>query len=121
MGALLWTIRGNLTGHDTGTGNDRAAFRRTDRYANAAIPAALAYLAVGSYEVLARVSALPGLTDGYFPRITHLLAAGAALLVFALGVRLAPRFLDVPAPAPLVAVVLPAGAVSLLCRSPASH
>jgi len=112
LGTLLWTIRGNLTGRETGTSADRAAFRRVDRYANAFIPIALAYLAIGSYEVLVRVSGFPGVTDGYFPRITHLLVAGfAGLLVFALGVRLAPRFLDVPAPKVLVAVVLPAGAL----------
>lgn len=112
LGTLLWTIRGNLMGRDTGTSADRAAFQGVDRYANAFVPIALAYLAIGSYEVLARVSVFPGVTDGYVPRITHLLAAGfAALLVFALGVRLAPRFLGVPAPKLLVAVVLPAGAL----------
>jgi len=112
LATLLWTMRGNLTGRDTGTSNDRAAFRGADRYANRFVPVALAYLAIGSYEILARVSGVPGVTDGYFPRITHLLAAGfAALLVFTLGVRLAPRFLGVPAPKTLVAVVLPAGAL----------
>jgi hypothetical protein len=112
LGTLLWTIRGNLTGRDTGTSSDRAAFRGADRYANTFIPVALAYLAIGSYEILARVSGFPGVTDGYFPRISHLIAAGfAALLVFALGVRLAPRFLGVAAPKSLVGIVLPAGAL----------
>lgn len=112
LGTVLWTIRGNLMGRDTGTSTERAAFQWVDRYANPFVPIALAYLAIGSYEVLARVSVLPGVTDGYFPRITHLLAAGfAGLLVFALGVRLAPRFLGVPAPKVLVGVVLPAGAL----------
>lgn len=112
LGTLLWTIRGNLLGRDTGTSTSRAAFQWVDRYANPFIPIALAYLAVGSYEVLARVSILPGITDGYFPRITHLLAAGfAGLLIFALGVRLVPRFLGVPAPKSLVGIILPASAL----------
>ena len=109
---LLWTIRGNLMGRDTGTSVNRAAFQWVDQYANLFVPIALAYLALGSYELLARVSTLPRVMDGYFPRITHLLAAGvAALLIFALGARLGPRFFNVPAPKILVGVILPAGAL----------
>lgn len=112
LAALLWSIRDNLLRRQTGTTAERAEHEWVDRYANRFVPVSFAYLGVGSYELLARASPLPGLTDGYAPRITHLLAAGfVALLVFALGVRLAPRFLGVPAPKSLTAVVLPAGAI----------
>ncbi|WP_416841338.1 hypothetical protein [Haloferax sp. DFSO52] len=112
IAALLWSVGDELRRGETGTSTHRAKFEWVDRYANRFIPVAFAYLAIGAYELVARSTALPGLTDGYFPRITHLLAAGfAALLVFTLGVRLAPRFLGVPAPKELTAVVLPAGAL----------
>ena len=110
--ALFWSIRDELRRGETGTGSHRAEYEWVDRYANRFVPVAFLYLVVGTYELLARSTTLPGLTDGYFPRVTHLLAAGfVVLLVFTLGVRLAPRFLGVPAPKPLTAVVLPAGAV----------
>ncbi|WP_435063012.1 hypothetical protein [Halobaculum sp. EA56] len=113
LGTLLWTVRDNLTGRETGTGAGREEFERVDRYANPFVPVALGYVLVGSYELLARATVLPGITDGYVPRVSHLLAAGGAvLLVFALGVRLAPRFLGVPAPTRPVRVVLPAGALA---------
>ncbi|WP_411966027.1 hypothetical protein [Haloferax sp. YSMS24] len=112
VSALFWSIRDELRRGETGTASHRQAFEWVDRYANRFVPVAFFYLVVGSYELLARSTTLPGLTDGYFPRITHLLAAGfVVLLVFTLGVRLAPRFLGVPAPRALTAVVLPAGAV----------
>ncbi|ELZ80123.1 hypothetical protein C455_07150 [Haloferax larsenii JCM 13917] len=112
LAALLWSIREPLFGDETGTSSHRKTHKWVDRRANRFIPISFAYLAVGSYELLARVSALPGLTDGYLPRITHLLAAGfVVLLVFSLGVRLAPRFLGVPAPRVPTVVVLVAGAV----------
>lgn len=112
LGTVLWTIRGNLTGRDTATGDPNAHRRSVDRVANGFVPVALGYLAVGSYETVAMHTALTPLLGGYPPRTTHLLAAGTAgLLVFALGFRLLPRFTVETPPRPLVAVVLPAGAV----------
>lgn len=112
VGTLLWTVRDNVTGRRTGTGDHDAHRRGVDRLANAFVPAALAYLAVGSYETAAVVAALPPLLDGYPARASHLLAAGTGgLLVFAVGFRLLPRLLVATPPRPLVAVVLPAGAV----------
>ena len=109
---LFWTLRGNLTGSETATGSQNAHRERVDRLSNLFIPVALAYLAVGSYELLATTTALPSMFDGYAPRATHLLAAGsAALLLFAVGFRLLPRFLVATPPRPLVWVVLPTGAV----------
>lgn len=113
LGSLAWTLRDNPTGRATGTGSARASerFDSFDRYANAFVPVSLAYLALGSYAVLARVTGLPTFLDSYPPRATHLLAAGsAALLLFALGSRLVPRFLGGDAP-PSFTVVLPAGAL----------
>lgn len=110
LGSLAWTLRDNPTGSATGTGSARAN-DRLDRVANAFVPVSLAYLAVGSYAVLARATGLPTPLDGYPPRAAHLLAAGSAgLLLFALGSRLVPRFLGGDAPTAF-AVSLPVGAV----------
>lgn len=112
VGALGWTIRDNPTGAETGTSESNEARRGVDRFANAFVPIVVAYLLVGSYELAATSTALPTVLDGYPPRASHLLAAGSAtLLVFAVGFRLLPRFLVAHPPRPLVAVVLPAGAL----------
>ena len=115
---LLASLRGNLTGRETGTGEHNAHRRRVDRAANAAIPVALAYLVAGAYQTAAAATAagtpasLPALVGG-FPVAVHLVAAGGALLaLFAVGFRLFPRFLVATPPWPLVAVVLPAGALA---------
>ena len=119
-GALLWTVRGNLTGRETGTGDANADRRRVDRFANAFVPVVLAYLLAGAYETVAAAAGLPSVTGTGFAGASHLLAAGVgALLVFAVGFRLLPRFLVSHPPPALVAVVLPAGALGpiLLARS----
>jgi hypothetical protein len=111
VAALAWTLRDNPTGRETATSEANADRRQIDRFANAFVPVVLAYLLVGSYATLT------GYADGLghaveFARTAHLLAAGtAALLIFAVGFRLFPRFLVASPPRPLVAVVLPAGAV----------
>ncbi|WP_458189060.1 hypothetical protein [Haladaptatus sp. NG-WS-4] len=112
LGSLGWSVRGNPFGRETGTGSLRDGFERADQFANLFLPVSFAYLAVGSYELLARFSTLPAVTDGYLPRLSHFFAAGAAgVLVFALGARLLPRFFDVRPPTALVFVVLPTGAI----------
>lgn len=112
LGTLLWTIRGHFTGRETATGEANADRRSVDRLANGFVPVAFLYLLVGTYETLALYTGLPLLLDGYLPRMTHLLAAGTAgLLIFALGFRLLPRFMVATPPRPLVALVLPAGAL----------
>lgn len=109
---ILATVRDNLTGSETATGGAETDRQRVDRFANAFVPVALAYLVVGSYELLAGTTGLPVLLDGTYPRVAHLLAAGfALLLLFAVGYRLLPRFLSVPTPGRLAMVVLPLGAV----------
>jgi hypothetical protein len=112
VGALGWTVRGNLTGRETGTGEASADRRRVDRFANAFVPVVLCYLLAGAYETVAVAAGLPTLAGRGAAGATHLLAAGAAtLLVFAVGFRLLPRFLVSSPPPALVAAVLPAGAV----------
>ncbi|MFC4447571.1 hypothetical protein [Halorussus aquaticus] len=116
VAALAWTLRDNPTGRETGTSDANADRRPVDRFANAFVPVVLAYLLVGSYATVAGrvalVPSLPGLSSLGVARTAHLLAAGtAALLVFAVGFRLFPRFLVASPPQALVAVVLPAGAV----------
>jgi hypothetical protein len=112
VGSLAWTLRGNLLGAETGTGEPNADRRAVDRFANAFVPVVGLYLLAGSYELAAAWTALPPILDGYAPRAAHLLAAGtAALLVFTIGFRLLPRFLVARPPMALVAVVLLAGAV----------
>lgn len=108
---LGWTVRTNLTGAETGTGDHNADRRTVDRVANAFVVVSLAYLATGAYATIAVELGLPG-PVGYTPAISHLLAVGgASLLLFAIGFRLLPRFLATHPPRPLVAVVLPAGAL----------
>ena len=113
LGTLVWTVRDNPTGAETGTGEHNADRRPVDRAANLFVPVVAAYLAVGSWETLAaRSAALPTVLDGYPPRATHLLAAGGAVLaLFAVGFRLLPRFLVVDLPAWVPWVVLPPGAL----------
>lgn len=115
LSSLGWTIRRNPTGRETGTGGVNEHRRGVDRVANGFVPAALAYLALGSYETLAIHLDLRSLFGPAFPRTVHLLAAGGAtLLVFAIGFRLLPRFLVASPPKPLVPVVLGAGALGPL-------
>jgi len=112
LGTIGWTVRDNLSGAETGTGEHNADRRAVDRLANLFVPVALLYLGIGSYALLAAETGVPTLVDGYPPRATHLLAAGSgALLVFAVGFRLLPRFLVAAPPRPLVALVLPTGAL----------
>jgi hypothetical protein len=109
---LLWTVRGNLSGRETGTGEANADRRRVDRVANGFVPVALVYLVVGSYAMVAPVIGTPPVFDGYSPRATHLVAAGTAtLLVFAIGFRLLPRFLVTSPPPVLVGTALSAGVI----------
>lgn len=131
LGALAWagsvfvfvltvgvTIRDNLTGTDTGTGGANEDRRALDRFANAFVPVALAYLAVGTYELLAAETPLPVLVGSAPAQVTHLLAAGFALvMLFAIGTRLLPRFLVASPPPRLTRAVLPAGAIAPLLLS----
>lgn len=120
LSAIGWTIRDNPTGRDTGTSDANAARRPVDRLANAFMPVAMAYLLLGSYETLALLTRVPGISATSAPGVSHLLAAGtAAMLVFAIGFRLLPRFLVATPPRPMVFVVLFAGAAGplLLARS----
>ncbi|NHN59943.1 MULTISPECIES: hypothetical protein [Halorussus] len=112
VAALAWTVRDDPTGRETGTSDANAERRPVDRAANAFVPVVLAYLLAGAYATAAPSLGLPGFASLGFARTAHLLAAGAAaLLVFAVGFRLFPRFLVASPPRALVGVVLPAGAV----------
>ena len=112
VGALGWTVRDNLTGAETGTGEAKADRRAVDRYANAFVPVVLAYLLAGSYDLLAARVGLLTVAASAGPPTVHLLAAGAAtLLVLAVGFRLLPRLLVASPPRAVVAVALPAGAL----------
>jgi hypothetical protein len=112
LGTLAATLRGNLSGAATGTGDAKADRRRTDRVANVFVPVAFIYLAIGTTELAAGALGLPTLLGGVSVRVAHLLGPGfAVLMLFAVGFRLLPRFLAVAAPHRLAWVVLPAGAV----------
>ncbi|WP_265111336.1 hypothetical protein [Halosolutus halophilus] len=114
VGTLVWTVRDNLTGGETATGATDVHRQRIDRFANAVVPVVLAYLLVGSgLPLAAELGINPAALPPTGPPTTHLLAAGtAALLVFAIGIRLLPRLLVADPPPALVAVVLPAGALA---------
>ncbi|MFC7133866.1 MULTISPECIES: hypothetical protein [Salinibaculum] len=112
LGTVAATLRDNPTGAETGTGAANAEREPLDRLANAFVPVALAYLAVGTYELLAGALALPSPFGGVAARTAHLLGPGAALLLlFAVGYRVLPRFLSASPPRWLAAVVLCAGAL----------
>jgi hypothetical protein len=112
LGTLVATVRDNPLGAETGTSDANEQRRGPDRLANAFMPVALAYLAAGSYELLAGAVGLPTLLGGAWVRAAHLLAAGfAAMLIFSVGFRLLPRFLVVDSPERLPLLVLPAGAI----------
>ena len=112
LGTIGATVRDNPLGGETGTGEGKAQRQLTDRIANAFVPVALAYLAAGSYELLAGTVGLPTLLGGAYVRVAHLLGAGfAGVLVFSVGFRLLPRFLVVPSPRIAPLFVLPLGAV----------
>jgi hypothetical protein len=111
VGTLTWTVRTNPTGAETGTGETSADRARVDRVANAGMPVAVAYLAAGAYATAAAYGPLPSVLGAYPARASHLVAAGAAaLLLFAVGFRLLPRFLVAHPPRGAVYLVLPAGA-----------
>ncbi|WP_254763912.1 hypothetical protein [Natrinema marinum] len=110
VAAIGWTVRDNPTGQETGTGTTDAHRERVDRLANAAVPAVLAYLLVGSSLSLAIELGLEPPVVAPGPATTHLLAAGTvALLVFAVGFRLFPRLLVASVRPSLVGLVLAAG------------
>jgi hypothetical protein len=112
VGTLGWTVRDNLLGGDTATGGANEDRAPVDRYANLFVPVALLYLLVGSLELLALSADAPTLFVATTAQVSHLFAAGGATLLFlAIGFRLFPRFLVAHPPTPLVAVVLPAGAL----------
>lgn len=108
LGAMAVTLRGNLLGSETATGEANREREPVDRFANRFVPVAGLYLLAGCGSLLFPLAA----GGGPSPRTSHLLAAGtAALLVMAIGFRLFPRFLVAHPPRWLVRVVLPAGAL----------
>ena len=110
VGALGWSVRDNLTGRETGTAASKADRRPVDRFANGFVPVALGYVLAGAALSAAGAAGVESPVSGG-PPVTHLLAAGgAALLLFAVGFRLLPRFLVAQPRRLLVAVVLPPGA-----------
>lgn len=111
--ALGWTLRDNPLGRETGTSEANAHRKQVDQFANAFVPVVIGYLLVGTYGTVSGVRVFPdSLPILAFAQTAHLLAAGtAALLIFAVGFRLFPRFLVASPPRTLVAVVLPAGAL----------
>jgi hypothetical protein len=112
VAALAWTLRDNPTGRETGTSDANRDRRPVDRFSNAFVPVVLGYLLVGSCATLAPHLGFTGFASLAPARTAHLLAAGtAALLIFAVGFRLFPRFLVALPPKSLVAVVLLAGAI----------
>lgn len=108
-GTLAWTVRGNLTGAETGTVEANADRERLDRLSNAGIPIAVLYLLVGA---LALVGVNLGLGWPAAGRagVAHLLGAGGATLaILTIGFRVYPRFLVSKPPRVLPPIVIPAG------------
>lgn len=105
-----WTVRDNLLGGETGTGEVNAHRRRVDRIANLGVPFVLGYLLAGATVPVLEFVGLPTGPVRSGPPTTHLLAAGTAtLLVFAVGFRLLPRFLVASVHPIFPAIAIPAG------------
>lgn len=82
------------------------------RYATLLLPVPLLYLLAGTALLVARHVPLAPPVPASTPRVLHLYAAGfAALLVFALGMRLLAGFFHATPSTPVAAVVLGAGAL----------
>lgn len=112
VGTIAATVATNPIGRETGTSEANLERAPLDRLANPFMVVAVLYLLAGSYELLASHSVLPTLLDGSSVRLTHLLAAGfALLLLFAVGYRLLPRFLVSTIPRWLALLTLPTGAL----------
>lgn len=106
------TVRGNLTGRETGTSDANSDREAVDRYANRFVPIVLLYLLVGAYETAASSTTLPTIFVAESAQVSHVLAAGAAgLLVLSIGARLLPRFFVAYPPRSAVRLMLPAGAL----------
>ncbi|MFB6253263.1 MAG: hypothetical protein ABEI06_01475, partial [Halobacteriaceae archaeon] len=115
VGTILWTIRDNLLAVETATSDVNVERKWIDRLANVFMLGPLAYLLIGSYQTLAMVIALPTVILPGMPRTAHLLAAGVgALMIFAVGFRLLPRFLVAYPPRFAAVVVLPSGTIGPL-------
>ncbi|MFB6311116.1 MAG: hypothetical protein ABEH64_08035 [Salinirussus sp.] len=110
--SIALTIRSNPLGLETGTSGANASRAGLDRIANLFMPAAPAYLLIGTLVGLAAQTGLSPPLDGSSVRVHHLLAAGfALLLLFSVGYRLLPRFLVAQVPRSLAIITLPAGAL----------
>ena len=113
VGILVWSVRDNLTGRETGTAASKADRLPVDQFVNGFVPIALGYVLVGAVLPVAGTVGVDLPVSSGGPPVTHLLAAGGAvLLLFAVGFRLLPRFLVAEPRRALVAVVLPVGAVA---------
>lgn len=112
VGTVGWTIRDNPLGGETGTGDTKSDRATVDRVANLFVPVALSYFLLGCFELVALAAGGPTLIVRTTAQVSHLLGAGtAALLFFAIGFRLFPRFLVAHPPTSLVVAVLVAGAI----------
>jgi hypothetical protein len=113
---IAWSVRDNISGRETGTSRANADRSTVDRIANGFVPVVLGYLLVAAVLPIGdEVGVVPASFPAAGPPLSHLFAAGtAALLVFALGFRLLPRFLVVAPRTSLVALVLSTGAIAPL-------
>lgn len=110
IGTIIWTVRNNLTGNETGTAESKEHLRGIDRLSNALFPFILLFLLIGAGAILARVGEQGSFITQYPPLITHIFVIGVAtLLVFGLGFRLLPRFFVTTPNLIVVAFVLGSG------------
>lgn len=109
---LAWTVRDNPTGSQSGTGEHNQHRRTLDRVANAFVPVALAFIALGVLELVAGTLGRPVFVTTGGVGVAHLAGAGGATtLLFAVGFRALPRFTVTNPPANVAAVVLGSGAI----------
>lgn len=99
VGSLAYTILPAVAADPTIISRADGRPQRSTRLATALIPVALGYLLVGTFALASTTTVLPAVVGHGLPTVVHYHGAGvAALLIFALGVRLLTGFFHVAPP-----------------------
>ena len=113
VGALLRPVVSVIAADPSAVLPSEVGSRRSTRLATAVLPVAVGYLVVGTVALLSTAFGFSLTFEGGLPSVVHLYGAGfAALLIFALGMRLTAGFFHVTPPAGLSWLVLVCGGVA---------
>jgi hypothetical protein len=113
VGGLLWTVLPALAADPAAMRPPENRPQWTTQLVMILIPVAVGYLCIGTVGFISLVPTFPTLIESTFPSVVHFYATGfAALLIFALGIRLLTGFFNVTPPTSLSWLVLLCGAVA---------